>query len=174
MKKCMVAVVSFVLFWQSRFAADPLTAVRNQKSEGAVSRAYITTQTPLTLLSANDGDLDFHWRKTREGLRDREVKTQDSVTVIHLGPDHPSITRTVYGTVPSTILGTPSMAMSADGRYGIVANHGFRGTTDLATLIYPKGMPVTNEDVRAADLAWQKFAPPLSNMLSLIVLASPS
>ncbi|MEE3371537.1 MAG: WD40 repeat domain-containing protein [Planctomycetota bacterium] len=173
MKKCMVAVVSFTLVLQGSFAADPLKAVRNQKSAGAVSRPYITTQTPLTLLSANDGDLDFHWRKTREGLRDREVKTQDSVTVIHLGPDHPPITRTVYGTVPSTILGTPTMAMSADGRYGIVANHGFRGTTDLATLIYPKGMPVTNEDVRAGDLARQNFAPPLSKMLSLIDLASP-
>ncbi len=136
-------------------------------------KPYITTQTPITLLSANDGDVDFHWRKTREGLRDREVKTEDSITVIHLGPDHPPITKTVYGTVPSTILGTPTMAMSSDGRYGIVANHGFRGSTDLASMIYPKGIPLTNEDVRSGDLGKQELAPPLSNMLSLIDLASP-
>jgi hypothetical protein len=136
-------------------------------------KPFITTQTPLTLLSVNDGETDIMWRKTREGLNDREVKTQDSITVIHLGPDHPPITKTVYGTVPSSILGTPTMAMSADGRYGIVANHGFRGSTALAKLIYPKGMPVTNEDIRPDDLTKQKLAPPLSNMLSLIDLASP-
>ena len=136
-------------------------------------KPYITTQTPLTLLSANDGETGIRWRKTREGLNDREVKTQDSITVIHLGPDHPPITKTVYGTVPSSILGTPTMAMSADGRYGIVANHGFRGSTDFANQIYPKGMPITNEDIRLGDLAKQKLAPPLSNMLSLIDLASP-
>jgi len=58
-------------------------------------KPFITTQTPLTLLSANDGETDIDWRKTREGLNDREVKTQDSITVIHLGPDHPPITKTV-------------------------------------------------------------------------------
>jgi hypothetical protein len=107
-------------------------------------KPFITTQTPLTLLSVNDGETDIYWLKTREGLNDREVKTQDSITVIHLGPDHPPITKTVYGTVPSSILGTPTMAMSADGRYGIVANHGFRGRTAVANLIYPKGMPSKN------------------------------
>ena len=136
-------------------------------------KPYITTQTPITLLSANDGDVDFLWRKTREGLRDREVKTRDSITVIHLGPDHPPISKTVYGTVPSTIIGTPTMAMSSDGRYGIVANHGFRGRTDFASLIYPEGVPLTNADIRPGDLGKQKLAAPLSNMLSLIDLASP-
>jgi WD40 repeat protein len=34
-------------------------------------------------------------------------------------------------------------------------------------------MPITNEDIRLGDLAKQKLAPPLSNMLSLIDLASP-
>jgi hypothetical protein len=136
-------------------------------------KPYITTQSPITLLSANDGETDIRWRKTREGLNDREVKTQDSITVIHLGPDHPPITKTVYGTVPSSILGTPTMAMSANGRYGIVVNHGFRGRTAYANLIYPKGMPVTNEDIRPGDLGRQQLAPPLSNMLSLIDLASP-
>lgn len=173
MNRCAMAVALVALLFQRNFSEESLTAVNNLAAQDGVARPYITTQTPITLLSANDGDLDFHWRKTRAGLRDREVKTQDSFTVIHLGPDHPPITRTVYGTVPSTILGTPTMAMSADGRYGIIANHGFRGITDFATLIYPQGMPLTNEDVRSGDLARQKFAPPLSNMLSLIDLASP-
>ena len=124
-------------------------------------KPYITTQTPITLLSANDGDVDFLWRKTREGLRDREVKTRDSITVIHLGPDHPPISKTVYGTVPSTIIGTPTMAMSSDGRYGIVANHGFRGRTDFASFIYPEGVRLTNADIRPGDLGKQKLAAPL-------------
>ena len=132
MNRCALAVVLVALLFQRSFSEESLTVVNNLAAKGGVARPYITTQTPITLLSANDGDLDFHWRKTRAGLRDREVKTQDSFTVIHLGPDHPPITRTVYGTVPSTILGTPTMAMSADGRYGIIANHGLRGATDLA------------------------------------------
>ena len=136
-------------------------------------KPYITTQSPITLLSANDGETDIRWRKTLEGLNDREVKTEDSITVIHLGPDHPPITKTVYGTVPSSILGTPTMAMSADGRYGIIANHGFRGRTAYANLIYPAGAPVTNEDIQPGDLSKQKLIPQLSNMLSLIDLASP-
>ena len=136
-------------------------------------KPYITTQSRITLLSANDGETDIRWRKTPEGLNDREVKTEDSITVIHLGPDHPPITKTVYGTVPSSILGTPTMAMSADGRYGIIANHGFRGRTAYANLIYPAGAPVTNEDIQPGDLSKQKLIPQLSNMLSLIDLASP-
>lgn len=139
----------------------------------AQDRPYLTTKSPITLLSANDAEVDFLWRVTREGLRDREIKSQDSITVIHLGPDHPPISRTVYGTVPSTILGTPTMAMSADGRYGIIANHGFRGPTVFAGLIFPAGTPLTNAEIRPEDLTQQKLAPPHSNMLSLIDLAAP-
>ncbi|MBB74199.1 MAG: hypothetical protein CMJ75_06775 [Planctomycetaceae bacterium] len=104
------------LFARISNSGEPTTALQNPQAERGDFKPYITTRTPLTLPSANDGDVDFLWRKTREGRRDREVKTQDSITVIHLGPDHPPITKTVYGTVPSTILGTPTMAMSADGR----------------------------------------------------------
>ena len=66
----------------------------------AEERPYITTKTPITLLSANDGETDVMWRQTPEGLIDYEVKTEDSFTVIRLGPDHPPICKTVYGTVP--------------------------------------------------------------------------
>ncbi|MEE3371506.1 MAG: WD40 repeat domain-containing protein [Planctomycetota bacterium] len=174
MKKCAIAFFLVTSFARISYSGEPTTALQNREAERGNFKPYITTRTPVTLLSANDGDVDFLWRKTREGLRDREVKTQDSITVIHLGPDHPPITRTVYGTVPSTILGTPTMAMSADGRYGIVANHGFRGSTDFAGLIYPSGIPLTNEDIPPGDLARQDLAPPLSNMLSLIDLAAPN
>ena len=139
----------------------------------AADKPFITTQSPITLLSANDGETDVRWRKTPEGLNDRVVKTQDSITVVHLGPDHPPITKTVYGTVPSTILGTPTMAISANGRFGIIANHGWRGRTAYANLIYPVGEPVTNKDINSSDLSKQKLIPQLSNMLSLIDLAAP-
>jgi len=139
----------------------------------AADKPFITTQSPITLLSANDGETDVTWRKTPEGLNDRAVKTQDSITVVHLGPDHPPISKTVYGTVPSTILGTPTMAMSANGRFGIVANHGWRGRTQYSNLIYPSGEPVTNDEIKPSDLSRQKLTPQLSNMLSLIDLAAP-
>ena len=139
----------------------------------AADKPFITTQSPITLLSANDGETDVRWRKTPEGLNDRVVKTQDSITVVHLGPDHPPITKTVYGTVPSSILGTPTMAISANGRFGIIANHGWRGRTAYANLIYPAGEPVTNKDINSSDLSKQKLIPQLSNMLSLIDLAAP-
>jgi len=42
--------------------------------------------------------------------------------VIHLGPDHPPIVKTVFDTVPNTIAGPPYMAMSGDGHYGSVTN----------------------------------------------------
>ena len=112
----------------------------------ADGRPYITTKSPITLLSANDGETDIAWRKTPEGLVDYDIKTKDSFTVIRLGPDHPPICRTVYGTVPCTIIGTPTMAISADGRFGLIANHGLRpGELDRA--VYPEGEPLDNEDL---------------------------
>jgi len=173
MKQSTLACVLCVVFLRVSTGEEPVKALRCPAEHLDASKPYITTRSPITLLSANDAEVDFLWRKNREGLRDREVKSQDSITVIHLGPDHSPISRTVYGTVPSTILGTPTMAMSADGRYGIIANHGFRGTSAFAGLIYPNGTPLTNADIRPSDLTPQKIAPPLSNMLSLIDLASP-
>ena len=174
MKQFPLACLLCVVFLRVSTSEEPVKGLRRPAEQPDASRPYITTQSPITLLSANDAEVDFLWRRTREGLRDREVKSQDSITVIHLGPDHPPISRTVYGTVPSTILGTPTMAMSADGRYGIIANHGFRGSTAFAGLIYPSGTPLTNADIRPGDLARQQLAPPLSNMLSLIDLAAPA
>ena len=138
----------------------------------AEERPYITTKKPITLLSANDGETDVMWRKTPEGLIDYEIKTKDSFTVIRLGPDHPPICKTVYGTVPCSIAGTPTMAMSADGRYGLITNHGFRPEA-WGPITYPEGEPLTNDDIRGSDLTKQEMAPQRSDMISLIDLSTP-
>ena len=39
--------------------------------------------------------------------RDVDNLTADSITVVHLGPDHPPMGKTVYGTVPDSDLQSP-------------------------------------------------------------------
>src|SRR5262245_13494677 len=80
----------------------------------------IRTKQKLTILSANDGQL--HRRPNPDAKADKKLVTPDSITVIHLGPDHPPIVKTVYGTVPNTIAGAPYMAMTGDGHYGFVTS----------------------------------------------------
>ncbi len=133
---------------------------------------YITTKMPVTLLSANDGETDVLWRTTPEGLIDYHVKTKDSFTVIRLGSDHPPVSKTIYGTVPCSIAGTPTMAMSFDGRFGLITNHGSRPEA-WGPLAYTESQPLANADIQEGDLARQELAPPLSDMLSMIDLASP-
>ena len=91
------------------------------------SPPWITTKQRLTILSANDGR--SHLRLNSEMKRDAENVTRDSITVVHLGPDHPPIVKTVFGTVPNTISGSPYMAMTGDGHYGFVTNWA-RGADD--------------------------------------------
>lgn len=79
----------------------------------------IRTRQRLTILSANDGLLH---RRPNPDPKAEKVVTPDSITVIHLGPDHPPIVKTVYGTVPNTIAGAPYMAMTGDGHYGFVTS----------------------------------------------------
>jgi hypothetical protein len=64
------------------------------------------------------------------------------------------------------------MAMSSDGRFGLITNHGFRPER-RGPVTFPEGQPVNNEDVHKSDLSKQELAPPLSNMISMIDLASP-
>ena len=104
---------------------------------------FLTTQTPITLLSANDGETAPFDLTTPDGLADWNLKRKDSFTVIQLGPDHPPIIKTVYDKAPVTIWGTPSMAMSKNGRFGMIANHGFRNSL-FSSIVYPKGVPLTN------------------------------
>lgn len=87
---------------------------------GAQQPPWLTSKQPLTILSANDGLV--HLRVGPDGKADAKKTTADSITVIHLGPDHPPIVRTVYDTVRNTISGPPYMAMTGDGRYGFVTS----------------------------------------------------
>lgn len=84
--------------------------------------AGIRTRKALTILSANDGQ--SHRRLDAEGRRDTENITADSITVIHLGPDHAPLTKTVYATVPNSIVSVPYLPVTPDGRYGFVSSRG--------------------------------------------------
>ncbi len=85
---------------------------------------FLTTASPVTILSGNDGETRF----LRSATGFEEACADDSFTVIHLSPDQPPITKTVADTAPVTIYGSPHLAISRDGRYGFVANHGWRDT----------------------------------------------
>lgn len=106
MRKCSFLLGSVVL----------LTIAVAPAEEPAVPG--IRTRQRLTILSANDGYL--HRRPDPDAKADEKLVTPDSITVIHLGPDHPPVVKTVFGTVPNTIAGAPYMAMTGDGRYGFV------------------------------------------------------
>jgi WD40 repeat protein len=93
------------------------------------SPPWITSKQRITILSANDGQVHL-----RTGPDAKKV-TQDSITVIHLGPDHPPIVKTVYGTVPNTISGPPYMAMTGDGRYGFVTSRKIKQEPDAPEII---------------------------------------
>ena len=130
---------------------------------------YLTTRSPITLLSANDGEIAQLFQLTDDQTTDWKLKTKDSFTVIHLGPDHPPIIRTVYDTVPATIKGTPTMALSRDGRYGLIANHGLRTETDLKIQLPPG--PRTNADLTPEMLRRKTLTAQFANLISLIDLS---
>ena len=119
----------------------------------AEEKPYITTQTPLTLFSTQDGEAEAIWSFSDVKPYDYKLLSKDSFTVIHLGPEHPPIVKTVYGTIAATILGTPTMAMSSDGRYGIATNHSWRVEgSRLDMLSYPLDEPLTNKDLSKKKL----------------------
>jgi hypothetical protein len=134
-------------------------------------RPYITTQSPLTLLSSNDGEYNQLYQLTEDQTTDGELKTKDSFTVIHLGPDHPPIIKTIYDTVPCTIAGTPTMAISRDGHYALIANHSWR-LGKIEKLQLPDG-PQTNADLTPELISQPKMTAQHVNMLSLIDLSTP-
>ena len=138
----------------------------------AEDRPYLTTQSPITLFNTSDGE--FEASRTAHRIRpyDYKLKTEDSFTVIHLGPDHPPTVKTVFGTIAATILGPGTMAMSKDGRYAMVTNTGLRPKVGLSSkLSYPTGVPLTNKDLTPDLLKKQKLSPQLSDMLSVIDLS---
>ena len=91
-----------------------------------VNKPFITTKSPITLFSTQDGETEAIWSFSNTNPYDGKLTTEDSFTVIHLSPDNPPLVKTVYGTIASTIIGTPSMAISSEGRYGLVTNHSWR------------------------------------------------
>ena len=148
-----------------------LLAIRVTTDAIAEDLPYLTTQSPLTLVSSNDGEFAQTFLKKPDGTTDWELKTKDSFTVIHLGPDHPPIIKTVYDTVPATIYGTPTMAMSNDGRFVVIANHDWRPDT-MSELQLPTS-PQTNSELTAAMLQKHNLTAQRSNLLSLIDLSKP-
>jgi len=87
-------------------------------AQSAVSEpAYLVSEVPLVLLSANDAEIGSTF-----GPRPLSI-AEDSITAIRLTSDSPPVIRTVYGAVPSSIIGAPRMGIVANGRYGIVSNN---------------------------------------------------
>ena len=107
-----------------------LIAIAGSGAAEDEERSYLTTQTSITLFSTNDGEVNQLFQLTDEQTTDWELKTKDSFTIIHLGPDHPPIIRTIYDTVPCSILGTPTMAVSLRQACLNVAS-------DRASLLFP-------------------------------------
>ncbi|MFN2100438.1 hypothetical protein [Altererythrobacter sp. MF3-039] len=77
---------------------------------------YITSPSPLRIVSANDG-------LGAVNLDRADANLPDSITVIDVFPDMPPATRTVAGTVPNSIWGAPSLAIVGGGRYAFIPNN---------------------------------------------------
>jgi len=93
---------------------------------------WITSKQRLTILSGNDGLT--HLPPVPNAPAPPKV-TADSITVIHLGPDHPPVVKTVYGTVPNTISGPPYMAITGDGHYGFVTSRKLPQEPDVPEIV---------------------------------------
>jgi len=110
--------------------ASELQPPSQQSLSGATfsSTPWIRTAEETTLISVNDGQshlkIDPSYLKLKTPLSfERTNFTADSFTVVKLGPDHPPIVKTVYNTVPNTIMGPPYLAMSPNGRFAFVTCH---------------------------------------------------
>ena len=131
---------------------------------------YITTSSPLTLFSTQDGETEGIWSFSTVNPYDFKLRAEDSFTVIHLGKDHPPIVKTVYGTIATSIIGTPSMAVSSDGHYGLVTNHNWRGFDFFDKLVYPLDENISLKEKRLnKDTIYQ-----LSNMIFVVDLDNSS
>src|SRR5207244_4473922 len=90
---------------------------------------WLKSKQRLTILSGNDGQIHL------PVSADAKKVTSDSITVIHLGPDHPPIVKTVYGTAPNTISGPPYMAMTGDGHYGFITSRKIKTELEAPEII---------------------------------------
>ena len=128
---------------------------------------WIATTEPITILSANDGWTHGRLTEDADLTRDVDNLTPDSVTVVHLGPDHPPIIRTVYDTVPNSIVGPPYVAMTGDGRYGFVPSRG--SFTEGGYDVFEESNLISVIDLASEDVfVVQKLEVPiLTNMLAM-------
>ncbi len=118
---------------------------------------FLTTRQALTLLSANDGASLSRWGGA--DVPSEADAMPDSITVIHLGPDHPPVTTTVYGTVPNTIYGSPHMAIAGAGRYGFVTNHSWRFEPETGQAGSAAALPSYRADILSViDLSTDNLA----------------
>ena len=133
------------------------------------SHPYITTLSPITLFSTQDGETEGIWSFSKVSPYDFKLLAEDSFTVIHLGEDHPPIVKTVYGTIATSIVGTPSMAVSSDGHYGLTTNHIWRGFDFFDKLEYPLDEKISLEQKKKdKNTIYQ-----LSNMIFVVDLEDP-
>ncbi|MEQ9452516.1 MAG: hypothetical protein RJQ07_13115 [Pseudomonadales bacterium] len=121
------------------------------------STPFVTSVSPLRIVSANDGDANQAPGSER----------QDSITVIDLSPDAPPQTRTVSGTVPNTFNGAPSSAIISDGRYAVIPNHSWGQSGESSRLpsqITVVDLDSTNLEIVATlslpEHTWQVAAHP--------------
>ena len=129
-------------------------------------KPFITTQSPITLFSTQDGETEAILSFSDGRPYDYKLLTQDALTIIHLGPGHPPVVKTIYG--------TPTMAVSTDGRYSLVANHGFRFVGNLLDkLTYPADQPLRNRDLTPELLKQQELSPQLADIISVVDLHDP-
>ena len=131
---------------------------------------YLTSTSPITLFSTQDGETEGIWSFSVVNPYDFKLRAEDSFTVIHLGPDHPPIVKTVYGTIATSIIGTPSMAVSSDGHYGLVTNHNWRGFDFFDKLVYPLNENISLEEKKQNNTTIYQ----LSNMIFVVDLKNPS
>ena len=130
---------------------------------------YITTLSPLTLFSTQDGETEGIWSFSKVSPYDFKLLAEDSFTVIHLGENHPPIVKTIYGTIATSIVGTPSMAVSSDGHYGLVTNHTWRGFDFFDSLEYPLNEKLSLMKKKMdTETVYQ-----LSNMIFVVDLEDP-
>jgi WD40 repeat protein len=131
---------------------------------------YLTSTSPITLFSTQDGETEGIWSFSVVNPYDFKLRAEDSFTVVHLGPDHPPIVKTVYGTIATSIIGTPSMAVSSDGHYGLVTNHNWRGFDFFDKLVYPLNENISLEEKKQNNTTIYQ----LSNMIFVVDLKNPS
>lgn len=101
----------FIIASLSSSCSENGTEVRNEFP-------FVTSSSPLRIVSANDGDALKFVGKLGSDL-------PDSLTVIDLSADGPPVTRTVSGTVPNSYSGSPISALVAGGRYAFIPSHNF-------------------------------------------------